>query len=105
MNLLYLCDLFYMFQDSVSNNSTDENGGDVGNSANSRATPTSQGPQHPAVSALRPTPSPVGSAGSRSNTPASVTGMVFDQGSLFTSYFVHFYRLSLVKRHTYGVTK
>lgn len=41
----------------------------------SRGTPTpSSGVQHPVVSALRPTPSPVGSSGSRSNTPASLPG-------------------------------
>jgi hypothetical protein len=32
------------------------------------------GLQHPSLSALRPIPSPVGSSGSRSNTPASLPG-------------------------------
>ncbi|XP_046370941.2 trithorax group protein osa-like isoform X3 [Haliotis rufescens] len=49
-----------------------EQGG--GDDTDSRTTPTSTGVPHPAVSSLRPVPSPSGSAGSRSNTPASLPG-------------------------------
>eukprot|EP00106_Octopus_bimaculoides_P023076 XP_014790518.1 PREDICTED: trithorax group protein osa-like isoform X2 [Octopus bimaculoides] len=44
------------------------------NTRGSQGTPTPSGSHHPSVSNLRVTPSPAGSAGSRSNTPASVTG-------------------------------
>ncbi|XP_056014510.1 trithorax group protein osa-like isoform X9 [Ostrea edulis] len=40
---------------------------------NSQGLPTSNSP-HPSISSLRPIPSPVGSSGSRSNTPASLPG-------------------------------
>ncbi|XP_062619647.1 trithorax group protein osa-like isoform X2 [Saccostrea cucullata] len=40
---------------------------------NSQGLPTSNSP-HPSISSLRPIPSPVGSSGSRSNTPASLSG-------------------------------
>lgn len=51
-----------------------DGGFDDVNSENSRGTPTSSGIHHPAVSSLRTVTSPVGSTGSRSNTPASIPG-------------------------------
>lgn len=47
------------------------------NTRGSQGTPTPSGSHHPSVSNLRVTPSPAGSAGSRSNTPASVTGKAY----------------------------
>ncbi|CAE1264170.1 ARID1 [Acanthosepion pharaonis] len=44
------------------------------NTRGSQGTPTPSGGLHPGVSNLRVTPSPAGSTGSRSNTPASITG-------------------------------
>lgn len=41
---------------------------------NSQGLPTSNSPHPSSISSLRPVPSPVGSSGSRSNTPASLPG-------------------------------
>ena len=61
------------FQDLPSN--ADELNSDSNSSGGARSTPTSSAPQHLSVGPLRPSRSPsVGSTGSRSNTPASITG-------------------------------
>ncbi|XP_064629672.1 AT-rich interactive domain-containing protein 1B-like isoform X4 [Lineus longissimus] len=66
-------------QDGDLANELPTNADDINSDSNSsggaRSTPTSTAPQHLSVGVLRPSRSPsVGSTGSRSNTPASITG-------------------------------
>ncbi|XP_071134837.1 trithorax group protein osa-like isoform X6 [Mytilus edulis] len=57
-----------------NSNTSKRNGEDIEMSGDLQSEESIDGVQHPAVSALRPIPSPVGSSGSRSNTPASLPG-------------------------------
>lgn len=65
---------------------------------NSQGLPTSNSP-HPSISSLRPVPSPVGSSGSRSNTPASLPGKSTVKVKISVGlYFIQFRYLDSFKR-------